>query len=114
DATAPYLSDRAGAGDFVPLRPVEPSPIGTLSAVDGVFWADFGRNMEATAVFSADVPNVFRMWAAADNDGARLIGEVRPVAGNVFQPVVTITNPDRSVTTEPGVALIFDDAAAIY
>lgn len=114
DATASYLTDRAGAGDFVPLRPVDPSPIGTLLAVDGVFWADFGRNLEATAVFAGDAPDVLRVWAAADNDGARLIGEARPVAGNVFQPVVTITNPDRSLTTEPGVALIFDDTASIY
>jgi len=114
DATASFLTDRAGAGDFVPLRPVDPSLLGVLSAADGTFWGDSGRTMEATAVFNAGAPELFRLWAAADNDGARLIGEARPVAGNVFQPSVTIINPDGSVTREPGVALIFDDEAAIY
>lgn len=114
DATASYLSDRAGAGDFVPLRPVDPSPIGALSATGGVFLPYPGRSMEATVVFRPDTPHSLRLWAAADNEGARLIGEIQPVAGNVFQPTTTIINPDGSLVQEPGVALIFDDTGAIY
>ena len=114
DATAAYLADQVGAGDFVPLRSVDPSPIGALSAAKGVYWRNPGHSIEATAVFKPDATNSFRLWAAAENDGARLFGEIRPAAGGVFQPTVTIMNPDGSVTQEPGVALIFDETEAIY
>lgn len=117
DATAPWLSDRAGAGDFVPLQSVDPSPIGPLSAAAGKFLPSPGREMEATIVFRPDASGSFRLWAMAEiggDDHARLIGEIRPVAGNVFQPTATFLNPDGSLSRESGVALIFDDEGVIY
>lgn len=114
DATASYLSDHAGAGDFFALRPVDPSPLGSPTAINGIFRPDGNTTTEATIVFGINDTASKRLWAAGNSNGSRLIGEVQPVAGNVFQPAVTFLNPDGSLSFEPGIGLIYDESGAVF
>jgi hypothetical protein len=114
DATASYLADTAGTGDFAALRPVDASQMGAQLVVGGQFRAG-ERGMDATAVFNEAESASRRLWAtAAVSSGARLVGELAPLAGDVFQAQTVFVRPDGAHTTEPGVALLFDDAPAIY
>jgi len=116
DATGSYLSDAAGTGDYVALRAVDASPIGSRLAAVGRFRrAAGGPESEATVVFAPGAPALSRLWlAAVTNSGARLLGEGRPVVGDEFQSSVLFTGADGVLTAEPGVALVFDDTSAIY
>ena len=116
DATGSYLSDAAGAGDYVPLRPVAASPIGSqLGAVGSFRRASGERASEATVVFPPGAPVASHLWLApVTGSGARLVGEARPAAGDVFQAAVLFSSEDGTLTAEPGVSLVYDDAPAIY
>jgi hypothetical protein len=116
DATGSYLSDAAGAGDYVPLRPVAASPIGAqLGAVGSFRRAAAEQTIEATVVFPPGAPAASHLWlAAVTSGGARLIGEARPAAGDVFQAAVLFVGADGTLTAEPGVSLVYDDAPALY
>ena len=114
DAMGDYLSDATGAGDYVPLRAVDASPIGAQSAVAGLFRrATAARAQEATLVFAPGAARS-QLWIAATTDGgARLIGEVLPAPGDVFQPARLISQGDGALTAEPGVSLAYDDTPAL-
>ncbi len=116
DATAAYLADAAGAGDFVVLRPVDPSSIGSQLIAAGRFRPGGGEvGLTATAVFNEFDAAAQRLWTtAAVSSGTNLVGEVGPLAGDVFQVDTLFVRPDGATTAEPGVALVFDDAPAIY
>lgn len=116
DATGSYLSDAAGAGDFVPLRAVDASPIGSQLGASGSFRrAGSERTSEATVIFAPGAPAASRLWlTAVTGSGTRLFGEARPATGDVFQPAVIVVAADGMQTTEPGVALNYDDTPAIY
>jgi hypothetical protein len=116
DATGSYLSDAAGAGDFVPLRAVATSPIGSQLGASGRFRRAAGeRTSEATVIFSPNAPAASRLWlTAVTNSGARLFGEARPAAGDVFQPSLLFVAADGTLSAEPGVALTYDDTPALY
>ena len=109
-----YLSDAAGAGDFVPLTPVDSSPVGAQSAVAGLFRrAAAPRAQEATLVFAPGA-TLSHLWVAATTGGgARLIGDARPAPGDVFQPSRLISRSDGTLSAEPGVSLVYDDTAAL-
>lgn len=116
DATAAYLADAAGAGDFAVLRAVDPSPIGSqLIAAGRIRPAGGEGGMVGTAIFNEVDAASQRLWAtAAVSSGTRLVGELAPQAGDVFQADTIFVRPDGAPTAEPGVALVFDDAPAIY
>jgi hypothetical protein len=116
DATAAFLTDATGTGDFVPLRPVDQSPAGPQLAAAGQFRRAGGdRGVDATAIFTPGSPASRHVWATAVvPDGARLIGEIPPSAGDVFQPSVIFVDAAGHLTAEPGVALVFDAVPAIY
>lgn len=109
-----YLADTAGAGDFVPLTAVDASPIGAQSAVAGLYRrAAAPRAQEATLAFAPGAA-LSHLWVAATTGGgARLIGEARPAAGDVFQPSRLISQSDGALAAEPGVSLVYDDTAAL-
>jgi hypothetical protein len=116
DATAAFLADTTGTGDFATLRPVDASPVGSLLAAGGNFRPGGDeQRLEATAIFAEDDPAVRHLWVTAEADnGARLVGEIRPAAGDVFQPWLTFVGPNGALSHEPGVSLVFDAAGAIY
>jgi hypothetical protein len=116
DATGSYLSDAAGAGDFVPLRAVDASPIGSQLGAAGRFRRAAGEDTsEATVIFGPNAPVASRLWlTAVTGSGARLFGEARPAPGDVFQPAVIFVAADGTQTTEPGVALTYDDTPTLY
>lgn len=116
DATGNYLADSAGAGDYVPLRAVAPSPLGPQTAARGAFRrAESSQAAEATVVFAPGAPASTRLWLAMPADsGARLIGEARPRPGDIFQPALPILAADGTLSAEPGVTLAYDDAPALY
>ena len=116
DATGSFLSDAAGAGDYVPLRAVDASPIGSQLGASGRFRrAADGRESEATVIFAPGAPATSRLWlTAVTSSGARLIGEAQPAAGDVFQPSVLFVAADGTLTTEAGVTLVYDDTPALY
>ena len=112
-----YLSDAAGAGDFVPLTPVDSSPIGAESAIAGLFRrAAAPRAQEATLVFAPGA-TLSHLWVAATTGGgARLIGDARPAPGDVFQPSRLISRSDgtQTVTFAAGPARDFFLAAGDF
>lgn len=115
DATGGYLSDAAGAGDYAPLRPVDPSPAGAQLAVAGHFRrAGSEVAHQAAAVFGPGTAASTHLWAAATVGDAFLVGELRPVSGDVFQPSALIVGADGALTPEPGAPLVYDGAPAIY
>lgn len=116
DATAAYLADAAGTGDFAALRPVDPSPVGAQLVVGGQFRAAGEESgMDAAAVFGETDSASRRLWAtAAVSNGPRLVGELAPAAGDVFQVSTIFVRPDGAQAAEPGVTLLFDDAPALY
>jgi hypothetical protein len=116
DATAAYLADAAGSGDFVPLRPVDQSPAGAQLAAAGQFRRASGdRNLDVTAIFSEGGAASRHLWATVvAADGTRLVGELPPAAGDVFQPSTIFLNSAGNLSAEPGLALVFDDIPAIY
>jgi len=115
DTSASYLSDAAGAGDYVPLRPVDASPNGSPLAAPGWFRrAAAVTTTEATVVFAPGAATSTHLWLAATvSSGARLLGEVRPAAGDIFQAALQIAGADGELTSEPGVALTYDENATI-
>jgi len=116
DATGSYLSDATGAGDFVPLRAVDASPIGSQLGAAGSFRrAAAERASEATVIFAPGAPATSRLWlTVVAGSAARLFGEARPAAGDVFQPSVLFAGLEGALTAEPGVALVYDTTPAIY
>ena len=116
DATGSYLSDAAGAGDFVPLRAVNASPIGSQLGAAGSFRRAGGeRTSEATVIFAPGASAASHLWlTAVTGSGARLFGEARPATADVFQPSVVFVAPEGTLTAEPGVGLVYDDTPAIY
>lgn len=116
DATAAFLADAAGTGDFAVLRPVDASSIGAQLAVAGGFRAAGGEaGMEAALVFNESDSASRRLWAtAAVSSGTHLVGELAPVAGDVFQVDTIFVRPDGAQESEPGVSLVFDEEPAIY
>lgn len=116
DATASYLADGSGTGDFATFEPVDFSSIGPQLATRGILRPGGAENgIEATAVFDESETPVRRLWAVGDvSSGARLVGEIPPSAGDVFQSIMTIAAPDGTLTLEPGASLIFDPVPAIY
>ena len=116
DGTAGFLADAAGTGDFATFQPVDYSSIGPQLATPGVFRPAGSENgIEVTAVFDNAEPALRRLWAAGSvSSGTRLIGEIAPMAGDIFQSVIGITGEDGTMTFEPGIALTFDEAPAIY
>lgn len=116
DATAGYLTDTTGAGDFAALQPVDFSSIGSQLAVSGTFRPG-GREggSEATAVFVDTDATLRHIWATAFvSSGARLVGEMQPAAGDAFQPAMVIAEAAGGFSYEPGVILVFDPSATIY
>lgn len=116
DAAGNYLADSAGAGDYVPLRTVAPSPLGPQAAARGVFRrGDSDRTVEATVVFAPSAAGSNRLWLAIATDGGvRLIGEARPRPGDVFQPSLLIMAADGTLSAQAGTTLVYDDAPALY
>lgn len=116
DATAGFLTDIAGTGDFVAYRPVDFSSIGPQQAVPGQFRRGGEETtIETTAVFVDNNPAQRRLWSAITvSSGARLVGEILPSDGDIFQPSVVIVADNGEFVTEPGPALVFDAAPAIY
>ena len=116
DATAGFLADSAGAGDFATFQPVNFSSIGHQFATRGLLLhGGETAGTEVTAIFDEAGPGQRRLWAVGSaSSGARLIGEVPAAAGDTFQSVVTIAGTDGSLAYEPGAALIFDPVPAIY
>lgn len=115
DAITPYLFDSQGAGDFVPLQPVDPSVAPTLSAIGGVLQSELAQPMDATSIFGPDSSRSIRLWVAVEaSDGTRMISEVRPRAGDTFQPTMAIHGVDGTAAQIPGVTLIFDEEGVIY
>lgn len=116
DATASFLSDAAGTGDFAVIRPVDHSPVGPQLAVAGRFLPGGGEaGMAATAIFNESDAGSRRVWAiASDDSGARLVGEVAPAEGDVFEASTLFVEPDGALSSEPGTRLIFDSTPAIY
>lgn len=116
DATGSYLYDTTGAGDHVPLWSVDAAPIGAQPAAAGRFRRqDAAADREATATFAPGNPAATHLWTTAiASSGARLLGEVAPAPGDVFQASILFVGPDGALNTEPGVSLTYDDARAIY
>ncbi|MBP6015514.1 MAG: hypothetical protein KA586_02255 [Candidatus Promineofilum sp.] len=116
DATAGFVADGSGAGDFAAFQPVDFSSIGPQLALPGTFRFGEGQaGFEATAVFQPEDPALRRMWAVAQpNSGARLIGEVPPAPGDRFQAALIFSGADGRLSAEPGITLTFDSASAIY
>jgi hypothetical protein len=65
-------------------------------------------------VFVGDDPATRRVWGAMAAGEARLIGELGPVSGDIFQPSITFLGSDGGLSVEPGMMLTFDDQRAIY
>lgn len=115
DATGGYLSDAAGAGDYAPLRPVDPSPAGAQLAVAGHFRrAESEASRPATVVFGPGSAASTHLWAVTTVGDGLLVGEPRPGSGDVFQPSALIVGADGTLTAEPGAPLVYDEAPAIY
>lgn len=116
DATGSYLADTANAGDFAVLRRVDSSPVGSQLAAVGRYRPGGGETaIDATAVFDESSSASHRIWATTPVESdARLVGEIKPTAGDVFQPATEFLQPDGSTISEPGVSLVFDQAPAIY
>lgn len=116
DATAPYLADAAGTGDFVPLRPIDASPAGPQLAAAGQFQpAGSERVIDASVAFASGGPASRHLWATVETTGgARLVGEIAPAPGDVFYPSVLFIDGVGNLTAERGVALVFDESSAIY
>ena len=116
DATAGFVADGSGAGDFAAFRPVDFSSIGPQLTLPGTFRFGEGEaGFEATAVFRPDDPALRRLWAVAQpTSGARLVGEVPPAPGDRFQAALIISGADGQLSAEPGVTLTFDSVPAIY
>lgn len=116
DATAGYLADPSGTGDFAALQAVDFSSIGNQLAVSGAFRPGGRENgSEATAVFVDSDSTMRHLWLIGSvSSGARLVSETKPSAGDVFQPAVIIADSSGSFTAEPGVVLVFDPSAVIY
>ncbi len=115
DATAAYLSDAAGTGDFAVIRAVDPSPIGAQLAVGGLFRPGGGETATpATLVFDESSAASRRLWlTATGSDGAPLLGEAAAGEGDVFQPFIWFTQPDGALTPEPGASLLFDGGGTL-
>ena len=110
DATAAYLSDTAGTGDFAVVQRVDPSPIGAQLAVAGQFQPGGGEaTTPATVVFDESSTTSRRLWLnVAGSDSAHMVGETSPGEGDAFQPSIWFTQPDGTLTPEPGATLLFD------
>lgn len=116
DATGGYLSDTSGAGDFVPLQAVDFSSIGSQLGITGIFRPG-GREIgsDATAVFVDTDSTLRHIWGIGSViSGARLISEVNPAVGDVFQPDVIFADSSGGFSTEPGAILVFDPTTVIY
>lgn len=116
DATAGFLVDSTGVGDFAVLWPADFSSIGRQLSAAGWFRRGGSEaRTEAVAVFTDNDPAARRLWLVPTvSSGARLLGEVPPAAGDIFEIATIINSTDASVAYEPGVALTFDEAQAIY
>lgn len=116
DATGGYLTDISGTGDFVAYRPVDFSSIGPQQTVPGQLRRGGGeRAIETTATFIDNNPAQRRLWGVmAASSGERLVGEIPPAEGDTFQPSVIIAADNGEFVAEPGPALVFDAAPAIY
>lgn len=116
DATAGFVADGSGTGDFAVFRPVDFSSIGPQLVLPGTF--RFGQSkggFEATGVFQPDDPALRRMWAVAQPvSGTHLVGEVPTAPGDQFQADLIISGANGQLSAEPGVTLTFDSASAIY
>ena len=115
DATAAYLADPAGTGDFAVIRAVDPSPIGAQLAVAGQLRASGGETATpATLVFDENSAASRRAWLrVTGSDGAPLVGEAAPAEGDAFQPFIWFTQPDGTLTAEPGATLLFDGTGTL-
>ena len=116
DASGSYLADAAGAGDYVPLRSADASPFGAQTGATGQFHrAGSDQSREATVVFAPGVAASSRLWLAVTAaGGARLVGEVRPAAGDVFQPATLLIDATGALSNVPGPSLVFDQTPALY
>ncbi len=115
DATAGYLADSTGGGDFALFRPVDHSSIGPQLALSGAYRPG-GQDpaTDATATFREDDPAARRLWLSPAVHGTHLVGEIAPAGGDTFQAAMIIANGDGTLANEPGVTVTYDEGGAIY
>jgi hypothetical protein len=116
DTIGGYVSDAAGNGDYVSIRAVNPSPIGPQLAVEGVFWPSRRDILaDASLIFDANSAESGRLWSGIEvSSGARLVGELKPKAGDIFQPVIYISDENGRFQREPGIELTFHETASLF
>jgi hypothetical protein len=116
DTIGGYLSDASGAGDYAILRAVDPSPIGPQLIVEGFYQrppSDIPLNGNLS--FRPDSGESSRLWVGQTvSSGARLVGEMVPAPGDIFQPGSVIIDDDNRLILEPGVRLLFSDTGSIF
>lgn len=116
DTIGGYLYDAAGTGDYATLRPVDPSPLGSQLAVRGYYLRPPSDILlDATLTFHPDSAESSRLWVGTKvSSGTRLIGEMQPAAGDIFQLANTIIDTDNQSKSEPGTGLTFNEAGTLF
>lgn len=116
DTIGGYLSDASGTGDFAVLRAVDPSPLGAQLVVAGYYQRPPGDILlDGNLTFQPDSGESSRFWVGIKvSSGARMIGEMRPAPGDIFQPKLSVIDNEDQQNIEPGVRLTFNEAGSIF